>query len=426
MSGKRFINRRELWIVVALWVWIVLVFSWRIAAFPLISPSADFSKHWDAAHELLQGSSPYDEELYLSFNYPLIVGYAYIFLAAVDLQTGEYIWETLNILFIIGGALMLAWGARPVSSIENESGRLDARVKNFARRHWLTLVFLIIVNYQPLHTVTLSSNVEPLNVLLGGCFVAFLVRRRDRLAGFFLALFALVKLGPVLVLIALAGVRRWKVFLACMATLAVYGLILLVTGLWKTELFLYTDVIPNLGHRWMGISMSLHRVLATVFWPALLDDPDGFRHFSTILNVVLLVVYLGVVFGWRRLKNRDGELFVAFGLYAILLFAPLLEENHFVWVIGAIFLQLRAWVDGRLGDGGMALCALSWGALISMRFFGELPTILKIEVHHFYFQNAVLVFTVLAAGIVAFMPKPIAREENEQAAATEEMQHSPA
>lgn len=409
VSDTQRLSRRATVILVLVWAWIIGTLIWRALVYPLMSPEADYLKHWQAAHAILAGESPYIGELFLGFNYPMFTGFLFLHLAAFTPQGGQDVWEVGNFVFVILGALVLAWGLRP-ASIPEYGGDLVQKLRHVVSRHWLTVVFLIIANYQPLHTVLLASNVEPLNVLLGGLFTAFLVRRNDRAAGVFLAFFALVKLAPIMMLIPLAAVRRWRVLLYAVFTFAMYGMFLAVTGLWKTELYLYTDVVPMLGYYWQGISMSVHRFIASAFFPDLQTDPEGYAHMVKIVNFSLLAIYLALAAWWWRLPNRCAESFVAFGFYMMLLFAPLMEVNHFVWIIGGIFLQLYAWRERLMPDWAVALCAVGWACVMAIRLLNELPFLFGLNITPFWIPCLATVLATAVSGVAAFARIPAAQD----------------
>ncbi|MDK2972210.1 MAG: hypothetical protein PWP23_1965 [Candidatus Sumerlaeota bacterium] len=403
--------------LVLAWLLIAYLLVWHGLVFPLSSPSADYGKHWYAAVAILHGESPYKgPDLYLGFNYPMLTGFLFLHLAAFSLDVGETVWEITNFLFVIAGALVLVWGFRPGGDERNEAlegtGVIPG-LRSFLRRHWLTTVFLLVANYQPLHRVLIASNLEPLNMLLGAMFVAFAARRRDTAAGITLTVFALTKLAPVFILIPLVAMRRWRIVFASLGAFAVYGLFLLVTGYWRTELFLYTDVVPRIPFTYMDLSCSLHRFAASVLDPAILENEEAYKGLVFKLNVVMMLVYLGIVALWMRLKHRDPLVFLAWGCFMVLPFTPLLEINHFVWVTGAVFLQLHAWRTGRMSDIGFVMCVACWVGIMNLAWVLSLPRALGLNIPTFYPQTFILVVVLALSGAVAFMRVP--GEEDVQA-----------
>lgn len=415
-AGEAPFSPTEKAFLVAAWALIAVLFVWHGLWFPLASPAADYDKHWFAAVAMLEGRSPYiGPDLYLAFNYPLLAGFLFLHLAAFTRATGETVWEITNFLFAIGGTAALAWGLMPLAigaTDASDAPPLVRQARRFLRRHWITVTFLLVANYQPLHRVLVASNIEPLNMLLGSLFVALVVRRKDTAAGIVLTLFALTKLAPVFILIPLVAMRRWRVVAASLGAFAVYGLLLLVTGLWRVEMFLYTDVIPRIPFTYQDLSCSIHRFVASVLEPAILQDEPAYKQLVFWLNAAMMLAYLGMVGAWMRLRDRDPLLLLAWGCFMVLLFTPLLEVNHFVWSAGAMFLQLHAWREGRLRDVPFVLCVFGWTLVMNLKWLLTLARHIDRDMPMFYVQTVALLFVLAVSGIAAFSRLPAgAREE---------------
>lgn len=408
------------------WLFVTGMIFWHGLVFPLQSPSADYGKHWEASVAILEGRSPYyGEELYLGFNYPMLTGFLFLHLAAFTKETGQTVWEIGNFLFLIGGALVFALGMKPRQEerASPPGDNLVHTVREILGRHWITFTFFFLAAYEPLHRVLIASNMEPLNLLIGSLFTVLFFRGKDTSAGVALAFFALTKLAPILLLIPLVGLRRWRVVAGCLGTLLVYGLFLLVTGYWRTEMALYTDVAPKLGFHYMDLSLSIHRFYTYFCMTDAWQDAHLYSRVTLVINVLLMGLYVPCVFWWSKLNNRDPDLFLAFGMFMVLPFTPLLEINHFVWSVGAVFLQLRAWIDGRLRDELFAaLLVFAWAPMLTLFKIGTLHHFLPLGWPGFVYQTFALFSILGVSAFAAYWPKPLKDAEPDTSTKTEPAQ----
>ncbi len=347
---------------------------YRALYLPLLSPAVDYGKHWKAARAMMAGESPYLGDLFLSFNYPLFAGVLYLPLGWFGIEEAFWLWTGAKMVQLLIGLVLIAWLMRPKAE-DVAPGPEDDPQRRFRVRlqaWWVPVVLLVFANYQPMHVARGAGNIEPVIFLFVSLALVLFVKGRDGWGGVALAGGVLVKLAPVFILIPLVALRRWRAVGGCLAVLAAYWLVLLVTGAWRTEMVLYREVLPAIPHYWQHISISIHRVLAEQAFPAVLESKEAFERFVFVLNAGMMAVYLGVVGAWYFTgpERRDGLNLLAFGTFMVLPFTPLLEINHFLWVFGAYFLHVVSYVRGGLGVAPLAAVSVAFAGIMMLRQFG--------------------------------------------------------
>jgi len=177
---------------------------------------------------------------------------------------------------------------------------------------------------------------------------------------------------------------------------------LVATGMWRVELTLYTEVLPRLPVECRALSFSVHRTAADFILPDLFADGEMYKRLIFGLNAVMMVAYLAVTAWWMRRGAHKADEYLAFGFFMVLLFTPLLEINHLLWVTSAIILQLRGWLDGRIGPRGFAALAVGWGLFMALETLLAIPGQWKLPLQGYWLQTAALVYMTTVSGVVAF------------------------
>lgn len=403
-------------VLALLWADVIFKLGYFGLWLPIHAPDCDYWKHWDAARNLLHGLSPYYGHLdrsyghtygnlFLGFNYPLFTGYIYLWLGWLSAPASEVAWEICNLLYSIGGAL-LAWRyMRPEAAPPTPGeSQLSQIVRGAVRQHWLTASFVMTANFHPLLLSFMPGNIDPLNFFLMMCLGAALVRRAEFMAGVSIAALSLVKVVPVLLLLPAFAARRRRIVITAVGLLAFYLLVLLATGQWRTELFLYTDVLPRLGYHYLGISASLHRVLASLFYPRVMQAKELYGLWSFGVSFALLFIFALVCLAWALRRRRNYRDLFAFGMFMGILLSPLLEYHHFVWVAPVLYMQVRDWTTGRLPLRIALLCLVGWIALNFARIVNDFWAMLPVPT--LYWTSGICIYLAVLAGWVAFSAPP--------------------
>lgn len=342
------------------WVLAVLLFIWNLLILPYRVHGVDYGKHWIAAGRVMAGQSPYEGELFLSFNYPMLVAFLYAPLAFFSEETGARVFDALNFLMMVGAAMCVVLGLRP---------------RALPDRRWLTLfwgplVVFLFASSNSIRRLVWSGNVDGLNVLLLCCFITLLVRGKDRWAGVVLGLVTLVKVAPILFLVPLVALRKWRVLAFFAVVLACYWSLLMVSGWATVEVKLYREVLPGIPWFWRHISLSFHNALVyhLIGWGNLTED--AYRKLVLGLNAVMMTGLCALVYTrWSRVKNSPA-LVMTLSYQWLIAFLPLLEMIHVAWTLPALFVGLREWAEGRTKTSLVLLWAASWGLLVNIDTVG--------------------------------------------------------
>jgi hypothetical protein len=352
---------------------------WR----PLTMRGIDYDKHWEAARALIEGRNPYlGPELWLRFNYPQAVAYAFCWLGLFSRATGEVVWK-MTLLACLVGCWLIGWRYyRPPSEPKRMDGPLplaraalqDLHFRQGAGRSWGLVSAFAVSTYFPVTSCLLLGNADPLNALLSVALGAALLAGAEAAAGVCLALLVLVKLMPLALLAPLIIWKRWRMLKAFGMALGLYGLLLLAGGRWGTEWFFFREVVPRIAAEWRFISISPIRLLAEVTGHGrAYADPRGFARIAFWGAGALSVAYLGLLAGLRRRGVAWPR-----GLEAAIVFfpilSPLLEVRHFAWILPLFLLQLRRWIEGDLPTPRAVSLLFGWILLDLSFHFGLVLT----------------------------------------------------
>jgi hypothetical protein len=341
---------------------------------PITQPNADYLKHWEAAKAVLAGRTPYfgAPDLYLGFNYPLFTAYLFSYLGFLQFEASRIVWIIGNSLFAIGGAVIAAKWLRPSAPVQSAGEPVMLwRLRSATWHNWAIICLLLTINFQPLLYCFQPANIDPVQYFILMIFAAAFVCRRDYLAGTMLGIAALVKVAPVLLLIPALAVRRWRLSGSFLIALAAYAVILLLTGKWRMEAFLYQDVLQKIGFHYLNISYSTHKILAEIFHPGALADRLAYNHWVFQINLFLLMVMIAVCAYWYLYVRRQVEHLFGFGMLMIILMSPLLEYHHFVWAAPALFFQIRGWAQGSVSNRAILICIFAWVILFFVRIAND-------------------------------------------------------
>jgi hypothetical protein len=248
--------------------------------------------------------------------------------------------------------------------------------------------------------------VDPLNFLLASLLLALFARGHDTKAGITAGLFCLVKIVPVLLIPVLVVLKKWRLLAMMVSVLIAYGVWLFMTGWWREDAFLFREVLPGVPWLWQGISLSIHRLLATVFSPAVLDSPMPYARFILAINMVMGLAYCAFLLVMAKKGIPHPDLLLAAGLVVILFFSPLLETIHFSWIFPAFAIQAAAWVEGRIGSAPFCAVVIGWMGLTAADTISTLLTIRSQGVENWMIQTALYMVVVGLSFWVALRAAP--------------------
>jgi hypothetical protein len=410
------------WLILA-WsaalVWFLAQTLWRALS---VEGGVDFGKHWIAARVMMTGGSPYEGELFLSFNYPLFIGFVYWPLGWFTERQAEIIFDCLNCLWVLLGALSLglllappvpgAPGPRPPTDGSHESAlralRHDARrIRRSIALVWGPLVLFIMGSSQSLQRLIWSGNVDGLNVLMLCLFAVCFLRGWDKRAGVALACLPLIKVAPILFFLPVAALGRWRVLITACAMLALYWIFLLITGWSAVEPTLYTRVLPAIPYFWKHISVGFHTSLVEAFigWENITEAQ--YRRLVLAMNMTMMVMLCTLCWlNWNRLCSSPARLLIV-SYQSFLAFSPLLEMIHVSWALPALIIGLGEWVRSRVRATPFLIWLLVWLTVLSLDTYGQqLAQTIQLGLHPHLVKTCFLLLFIASSLWLGFSRPP--------------------
>lgn len=360
-------------LLVLFWAFWLFAFVKHALIFSFTSPGVDYVKHYHAAQDVLQSRNPFVNENGLFFAYPQFAVWLFLFLAWFSPEHAEHVWDGLNALFLaLSLGLVIAF-PRPRVPAEAR-GRADpaSRARVWTADHWPSAAAFIMGIFAPAFVGVHCGNIEPLNLFLGSLLCLALLRNAQAATGAALAVLSLVKILPSFFVVPLwlAGKRRTVAVWA--GVLCVYALVLIATGWWRWEWFLFTETLPNLAWEYRGISNSLVAIAATYFFPWLWSsktvcDAAGMAATGTVLALCVLILLRS-----RKSLRRSWRPGLAFASLSIVLATPLLEYIHLVWTLPAYLFLILDFLEGEIGAWRFLASASLWILVFACRHLQDL------------------------------------------------------
>ncbi len=224
--------------------------------------------------------------------------------------------------------------------------------EKMARRDFTLAGLLITFSFFPVYYSLYMGQVNALLFLCVALVLYFARRGRPWYAGFFIALAALVKIFPAVLIVFFAARRQFKPVVAALVSMAVLGAISLTVfdaSLYGTYL---SEVLPRQAEggaffRNQGLGGLFARLLTdNGYVNALANRPELARGLGVLAGVFVLVAALGVA---ARRGGRGPTVDLEFGLclVATLLALPKSYEHHGVLLLFAYFAILRLVAHGQ-------------------------------------------------------------------------------
>ena len=331
---------------------------------PLTIHGVDYGKHWEAARALLEGESTYiGGDLWLGFNYPQATAFMFLWLGLFTFETAERIWKVFLLLSIVG-CWLLGWRYyAPGAAVEEGLTPTARALRAAGRARWGWLTAFATAAFMPAISAIYIGNIDPWNAVLAVAMVAALLRGRERLGGVVWALLTLVKMLPVALIVPVLAWGRRRLTWGFLGVMAVYFVLLVVTGRLAYEWFFVHEMMPMVPRRWRWISITPVRGLLDLFGRAdVWENPYGFMAATRVQLVLFAPLYVGLNI-WLRRRRVSFLAGLEAAIVAYPLLTPLLEYHHFVWIMPALFLQMRRWAEGRLTPGITAGLLAGWVTL---------------------------------------------------------------
>lgn len=351
-------------------LWVDSLFKWLYFGlyYPWVSPNADYSKHWDAAHALVNGTTPYFETPPLGYTYPLFISLPYLWMGFLTIDTARVAWILCNFFHITCGAYLLGRLLKPknFTPVTGEAS-LVTRLRRGAVDNWGTVTVVILANYKPLMSALLPANVEPANFLFYSIFTVAMLKHRSVITALSWVCFTLVKIVPVILLMPMFLTRKFKELSIYLFVLLSYVSLLFISGYWKIEADLYRLWLPRLGHYFESINYSTGRTIGLLLGKDVMAaDYLAYNRWVLGVNIILGTIITLTCLAWRRWGKGSSDLLIGFVMLCLPLLSPILEYIHFVWGVPLVFFQLRAWVEGRIPPLQALALLFGWLSLMTV------------------------------------------------------------
>ncbi len=263
-----------------------------------------------------------------------------------------------------------------------------------ARSPELVMAGACILGAAALYEATKFNQLSiPVLALLLGSFDA-LERRRLIRGGTLLALAAVIKLLPALLIVWLALKRQWTALTVCLVGVAAIVVLpcLAVFGPQRTLDYHREWAQHNLlgapagdmadeeqtnhfiARRNQGLPVVLSRLCGPThpyrvsFQPVKLSEPSCLWLARAILAAMLAGLIWRTRRRWDRLGRLDRQVEFAVYLLAMMLFSPLLRQYYLVWALPAVLLFVQLALDGRdvriVRHGGIGILVWVLGMLL--------------------------------------------------------------
>ena len=344
---------RRLWLLVYALALVVLTLAWVRSAWlmPLRNVAFDFSINYTGSRlisilgpdrplydrlTLALEAQPYNSytalytKLYLTYIQTPITAVISSPFGRLAFDDARFAFLAVSNLLFVAAVALLLWGLRP------------SRLLVFA-------AFLILGSYEAMFDSLRLGQVDALIVFCLSLSYFLLRRRQQALGGLPLALAALLKLSPVLVIGVFAVQRQWRVVAGALA-----GMALLLAGSiaiagWDNHVTFMRDISPRLAkgstfYDNISLAAAASRAwLGREYWYWEDEVPD----WPLALRLGVYAVYAALVLGSYAFTRRDWEAGFMLAIAVALIVSPVTWSFYPTWLIPALLWIVRRAEDRR-------------------------------------------------------------------------------
>ena len=301
----------------------------------------DFSSYYYAPIKAFNGENPYlgGKDFFTPFVYPPPVLLFFSPFTLLPFFIAQKVFLIFSIL-----CLLLSVG-------------LLFRLFKLAPLSILGLFFItLVLNYFPEKFTLGMGQINNVVLLMVTLFLYFYVKKKEILAGTFLAFAIALKLFPVLLIIYLIFDRRWKTLLSVVLTaLAIALSVFIFVDSWIISYFFMT-VLPSLLESWKAdyYNQSLS---------AFLIRELGNLELASIVRLAIsaVLIIFSLFFVWIYKKNdKSGLLSMSLLITVSLIVNTFSWQHHFVWLLIPLFTTFYYIKNNNLGKLYYAILALSY------------------------------------------------------------------
>lgn len=275
----------------------------------------DFSSYYYGAQTILHGGNPYlgGENFFGPFLYPPFALLFFLPFTFVSFFIAEKIFVVLSMLCLLLSFFIL-FKLFKISSF------------SLLAIFLLTLVF----NFFPEKFTLGMGQINNVVLLLMSLFLFFYIKKREYLAGMFLAIAIMLKLSPIILVLFLFIDKRWKVLLATGTSLFIMTLAIVFFVAPENNIYFLKTVLPSLINSWkidyynQALSGFLQREIPNIFLQQLL---------RTFLDIVLFLTSLFFIWKYRSKNDNTRLLSLSILMTLSLIINAFSWQHHFVWLL---------------------------------------------------------------------------------------------
>jgi len=342
-------------LISALIACLCLLYAWHFLL-PIVGPQTpradDFQDYLYAAHQIASGGDPYGNfaRTHVPWDWSLSSGYVYPAAFAAMLVPLTWLPNDLAVrlwLLLIQGSI--------VASVV-----IMYAVLGRPRRPELLALVTVLTTFFPLLNTMWTGAMNALLLLLLTAAWACWRKRADVASGSLIAIAAVFKIFPVVVLGYLAWRRDWRLVGAAVVTgIAGLGLCLLVTGL-AHNLYYFGEMLPHLA---VGTgfreNQSLAGLSARLCNPATADHGGGAGWGGRLVDWPAVLVIVGLT-GYAARRGSRSALEFGLAITAMSLISSVTWSFHLVVLIFPIVLLVREVIQHQATPARTRLLFLAW------------------------------------------------------------------
>jgi hypothetical protein len=274
-------------------------------------PAVDFLTLWTAAHDFSLGGSLYKPAEVAAnhfgavFKVPPFYGMLLLPFARTDVRTALALDRALDVaLYLVCGTILVRWLQE----------RLGARIA-------LCAVAIVLGLMQPAFDAIAYGQVDVVLLLLVTVALLALQRGRPAIVGLAVALAALLKLYPLVLLLFLAARREWRAVVWTAAWLVALVAVAVAVMGWREHLIYASEVLPRIGGGtgWVEnqtVNGFLSRLLAAARRP----EPVHDRTVDVLTWAAFALVAAGSAWvAARPAERRSAAAAVPFGVFLVVM-----------------------------------------------------------------------------------------------------------
>jgi len=329
MLARMNISRPHL--VTTCWILVILALGVPLYLFePSQSVLGDFTVYYEAALRVRNSQNLYDHSysikvadgrlFTLYYFYPPFLAHWLSSVAGLPFEQVQLLWTSLS----FASLLVAAWGLSDIFQ-KLRPGALSPETS-------LCLALSLLLCFEPTYWGIKEGQVNAIILALITTHIALFMRGKDQLAGGVLAIAALLKMSPALLILLPLRLCRWRVLVGFLGTTLFAVLLLLAT----TPMSVFKDFFLPFGPLLAG-TLERHYFFNFAFDKAVLqlfglDDFAALR-WTAKLILGLLPILAVTLLGKRNQGSAHTLILYGILISCMILLAPTLWAHHLVWTI---------------------------------------------------------------------------------------------